>query len=354
MRRSDTVNHMKMRKLKNFIAAAGLACALMLPAGVYAAPEDETETQASTETSETQGSTEANPGDYIDYTGQVDIFTGLPVSESADGESNVVAITDSCSYDRNTGLYAYQIGEATIRCSVADGMVTTSPVTLTMEGKANLAVYRDGESMSEIPSSLDAFGAYSLVTWTDSTESQIMTFQIVNKTTGKLQNYVMPDGFRVDKVYMNGEQISHSQGSVDLTKEGDYTIEYSCAANGLAYVLEIKVDHTPPQVTFQGVDEDNEARGPVTLAGVEPTDIVTVTFNEEETRTMNYSTEMQVTETGHYVVRVSDEAGNVVEKEFRIQIYLNLNAALFLVAILLLIVGVAVALMVSKKKLRVR
>ncbi len=295
---------------------------------------------------------EATTEDDINYSGQIDIITGEPIGKDGEVQADTVVVSGNSVYDRDSGMFAYQAGGATILCSVADGMVTTKKVSLSMEGEANIAVYHDGESMTEIPAELDEFGSYSVVTWTDNAQTRVLAFQIVNSVTGKLYSYVMPDGFQLKKVYFNEEEIGSSQGAVDMTREGAYLIEYSCLANGLDYALEVTVDHTPPAVTFSNLDEYNDARGPVTIGGLEEGDSVKITFNEEEVVKLN--DDNQVTETGTYNVVVTDKAGNAVEKSFRILLYLNLNATLFLLAILLIILGVSIALLIARKKLRVR
>ena len=102
---------------------------------------------------------------------------------------------------------------------------------------------------------------------------------------------------------------------------------------------------------FEGLDEDSEARGPVTLVGLEDGDKVTVMFEDEPAELDKENT---VSEVGLYHVIVTDQAGNRTEKNFRIRLYLNISAAIFVVVVLAVIAGVAIALVISRKKLRVR
>jgi len=316
-----------------------LLAALIPGMTVFAEPEDGTV------------STEENQN--IGYTGPIDIITGEPVNSSGEApDQQLVSIAAGVTYDRKQDRYIYAVEDANILCSVADGMVVTGSVTLSKDGEMNLAVFKDGENMSDIPSEIEDPGNYVVVVKAENTETQLLSFQIVNSITGKLTKYLLPNGFQVRSVYYNGENISHPEGAVDFANEGKYEVRYYCTANSQEYKLEVEIDHTPPAVSFLGLDEDNEARGPVTIVGIEKTDTVSITYEEEERVTLDEDN--QVSETGSYHAVVTDQAGNFVEKDFRILLYLNFNAAMFIIAIILVIIGLAVALIVARKRLRVR
>ena len=323
-------------KKKVITATFILFASLLSGTTVFAEPEDEGAT------------TEFDIG----YTGPVDIITGDPVTGSGDTEDQLVQIAAGVTYDRKDDRYIYTAGDATIRCSIADGMIVTDGVVLSKDGEVNIAVFKDGESMSDIPAEIEDPGNYVVVTKVDNSETQLLSFQIVNSITGKLNRYLLPGGFSVRRLSYNGEDISHQEGAVDFTKEGKYVVNYFCSANSKEYKLDVEIDHTSPAVTFLGLDEDNEARGPVTFVGMEKTDKVTITYDGEEQVTLDEDN--QVSETGSYHAVITDEAGNFIEKDFRILLYLNFNAALFVLAIILAIVGVTVALIIARKRLRVR
>ena len=136
-----------------------------------------------------------------------------------------------------------------------------------------------------------------------------------------------------------------------MTQEGAYNIGYICSDSGVTYNLTLTVDHTPPQVTFEGLDENNKAKGPVTLMGLEEGDSVSI-ISGDDIKKLNMKS--QITESGDYRVVVSDQAGNSIEKEFKIMVYLNIQAWMLFGFIFLLIVGLAIALTITRKKLRVR
>ena len=358
------------RNMKNRIkTSAVLLLFSLLPAtAVLAAPEDENPDANVVSTEEnlteenltednsteeaTQGST-ISPTDSIFYTGPIDLITGQPLTEeSGESSGQLVQMGNGASYDRYSRRYIYPVGNSRILCSVADGMIVTDGVVLSKDGEMNLSVYKDGESMSEIPSEITAVGDYVVVTGSGNTQNQLLTFQIVNSVTGRLQQYILPTGFVVQNVRRDGESLPHEAGSVKFDQEGDYVVDYICNANSAEYTLKVRIDHTPPQISFAGLDEDNEARGPVTIQGMEEGDTISIIFDGEES--VNLDDEGQVSETGRYHVVVTDVAGNSIEKDFEILLYLNFNATMFIVALLLVVIGVCTALLISRKKLRVR
>lgn len=331
---------MKKNILKRIILSAVFAgMGLLTPLStVYAVGEDDTQTESEDE-------------DYIDYTGPIDPYTGKPLKEDGEASGEVKRVGVDVTYNNMSRNYNYATNKGSVSCSVADGMVTTESVTLIRSGEIEITLYKDGNKLTEIPAKCREYGSYVVTYWSNNTETQLLSFQIVKQVTGALSRYIMPDGFRVTEVKIDGKKVAHGTDSVDMTQEGDYVIEYLCDANSVSYTLKLSVDHTPPDVSFLGLDDDDTARGPVTVSGLQKGDTVSVIYNDEKGK---LDDDNQVSETGYYTVIVTDEAGNTTEKSFRILLYLNINATLFIVAILLVILGVAIALQVSRKKLRVR
>ena len=333
---------------KKVITTILILLGAMLPVSAsYAAPEDE----VVEDTTESGSETTLDPD--MGYTGPIDLISGRPVNEVTDpSEGALVQIAEGVNYDRYTRRYIYSVGNSRILSSVADGMIVTDGVILSKDGEMNLAVYRDGEALSEIPSEITEDGNYVVTTWTDNNRSQLFSFQIVRPTTGKLTQYNLPAGFEVRNVLLEGRAVSHGVGTVSFSEEGSYVVDYVCNANSVEYTLKVKIDHTPPTIDFLGLDEEDEARGPVTIFGLTEGDVISITFDDEEQVTMD--DDNQVSETGYYHVVVTDAAGNFIEKDFRILLYLNFNAAMFIIAFVLVILGVYIALKVSRKRLRVR
>ena len=329
-----------MRKAS--IAFIFILLGIFLPGmAVYAVGEDGQEASSA--------STEA---DSIGYTGPIDLVTGRPVTEGNDSSSDYITISETVQFNKVSKEYEYSVGSSTIRCSVANGMVVTDSVTLAKDGEMNLSVYKDGKTMSDVPSPIKEPGNYVVVTYENNSEKQLLSFQIVNEITGKITYYVLPTGFTITSLTLDDQIQAHSNGTVDMTKEGHYVVHYSCTQTGESYKLDVEIDHTPPQVTFEGLDEENNARGPVTVNGLENGDSISILLDDSDTVVLD--DDNQVSETGSYHVVVTDRAGNSIEKDFRILLYLNLNATLFIIAIAVVLLGVLTALIITRKKIRVR
>ncbi len=288
----------------------------------------------------------------FDYSGPIDIFTGQAPESSGVDTSNVpVTMEDGSTYDRKTGRFVYSIGDGSVSVSVADGMIVTEEVQLSGTEHVEAVVYRDGEELSGIPESVSKAGTYVVMDNTTEGGVQCMSFRIVKSITSNLASYVMPPGFFVKSVYRGNDEVMSDYGTVDLTEEGHYDISYHCTANSLDYSLSVTIDNTPPQVTFEGVDEKDVARGPVTVKGLAEGDAMTITLDGEETKPNLYN---QLTRSGDYTVIVTDPAGNIQEKEFHIMVYLNMQAWMFIGVILILIVSLMIVLTVTRQRLKVR
>ncbi|SEF79710.1 hypothetical protein SAMN04487934_103188 [Eubacterium ruminantium] len=288
----------------------------------------------------------------IDYSGPLDPVTGDPIGTDEDGTPNRTVISDGSVYDAEEKTYTYTFPSAVISSSAADGMVVTGEVFLEASNNTALVLYKDGEKIANIPESVSESGAYTFTLNSDGTVKNVLSFRIVKKITNALNQYVMPDGFYVKSVYIDGvEQEDISYGSVDMTQEGFYEISYKCSDNQVEYSLDVTVDHTPPDITFKGLGKDNKASGPVTVVGLKPTDTINITFNGKKTA-LDYDS--QLTESGKYRVVITDEAGNRIEKNFRILIYINLRTGILIAIVLAVVIGVGIALYITRKRMRVR
>ncbi|MCR5214892.1 MAG: hypothetical protein K6E10_10805 [Eubacterium sp.] len=289
--------------------------------------------------------------EYFDYTGELDPITGKPLYVTEDETTGIVKINDNYSYDFDNMLYVFPVSGGSFGCSVADGMITTGAVQLAKAGEYNLSVYKDGEKVGDSPAKVSDAGTYTVITWDNTNEKQLMSFTIIPKTTGKINQYLMPDGFVVESVKRDGVETDRVFGLVDMSKDGYYDISYSCTTTGLDYNLQVYIDHIPPQVIFEGVDSDNKAKGPVTIKGFEDGDTISIKLDD---RNIRLDSDHTLKDSGYYKVSVYDQAGNVTQRSFTIMLYLNVKTTVLLISFLAIIIGVIVALYITRKRLRVR
>ncbi|MCR5105405.1 MAG: hypothetical protein K6B68_13305 [Eubacterium sp.] len=291
---------------------------------------------------------------FVDYTGDVDTVTGEPieVSETEEKQTKNVAIKDGSTYDWNNSLFIYKVTGGAIGVSVCDGMIVTSPVSFAVSGDINIAIFRNGSKYTNVPSSVSDPGTYVVLTWDNESEEQVMSFQIVASKTGVISQYLVPNGFTVMSVSLNGTRVNSGFGTVDMSKEGYYEVSYRCNATSVDYYLYVTIDHTPPDVRFDGLDSKNRAQGPVSIKGLVDGDEVYILHNDEDEIKLDYKN--QITQSGNYHVVVSDDAGNYITKDFVIMVYLNVKGVFFFSLIVVIIIVVIIALYISRKRLRVR
>ena len=320
---------------------------------VFAEGEDDEEERELPDDDTSEEFTTADETGFPDYTGDVDIVTGNPVNKDKQRlvDGSKIAMPDGSFYDTKTGLYLYDIYGGTIGCSVCDGMIVGTSVNFATSGEFTAAVYCNGQKLKGIPGTVSTPGTYIVISWDNSSQEQVLSFQIVEKITGRITKYILPKGFALRSATLEGQSIKSGYGTVDFSKEGYYEVAYRCINADLDYYLNVTIDHTPPNVIFNGLDENNTARGPVTLMGLAEGDKVFVTFNGEEGW---LNSKNQVTSSGKYHITVTDNAGNTVSRDFTILMYLNVKGVVFFSLIIVLIIGVIVALYISRKRLRVR
>lgn len=312
---------------------------------------DGTEVEINTEADSEMGVVAASDID-MNYVGQLNSFTGMPTYRSGADENTQVYLSESISYDRDTGMFLYSApGVAQcVSATVMDGMITTRQVSIEAPAGLTVELYRDGELDDQVLSQIEEPGSYALNVMSPTNgASTVLHFTIISDCSGKVELYRMPTDFLVTKLTLNGEETEFNSTMVDFSQEGDYEVVYLCYPTGVSYSLDVTVDHTPPEMTISGVKEDGTARGPVSISLSE--DVVAASIYFEGTQ-QKFSE--QVTQTGHYEVLAMDEAGNSATAEFTIMLYLNTTSIVFLALVLFLTAILAVYLIRYRKKMRVR
>lgn len=289
----------------------------------------------------------------VDYEGPLDSVTGEGViDDSEDGgeQSSRVQITTDVYYDKDDRKYIYTFDNFEIACSAADGMIVQNAVSIAADEGVALTVYESGEEYTdEALSSIREPGQYVLQAMLNGQSQRVLAFTIVDDASGKIDGYSMPAGFVISGATRDGAETGWDRSYVDMTEEGRYIVQYSCARAGVSYELDVIVDHTPPELTIEGVDEDNCARGPVRLLDVEDGCSVSIQHNGEWT-----GYQEKLTESGEYRVRVRDEAGNTTDYYFTILIYFDGNSFVFMGLVLAVITATVLYMVLSRKRLRVR
>ena len=294
----------------------------------------------------------AQASDYEVF-GQLDSFTGELLDSAGKSSSQAAKtwITSTMYYDSEKKAYGYYAGDEDVYATVADGMIVKGKVSIVIPENVSSKLYWEGYSADFPGGSVSVPGSYTVEITQSGVTTQLFSFMITNNETNKILSYTMPEGFHVTKATMDGTEISYTRNFVDMSKEGHYIVSYECAKVGTSYKLDVTVDTTAPTVVLEGVDDDGKARGPVAITEVNEKDTLKVLKNGEE-----YSTMMSkvLTQSGRYVVTISDTAGNSTEYHFTIMIYLDKNAWIFSLLFLLVVITVVALFVYFKKHLRVR
>ncbi len=259
------------------------------------------------------------------------------------------ALTASTYYDSLTERYLYMTDVGRVEASVMDGMIVTEPVVLASENTSVLILYKDGARVTLADSTTLEDSGYYVVQYNDNdgATQTILEFTIVPSLTGMISQYSIPSGFRATEITRDGESLAITS-DIDLTKEGQYHIAYQCERTQVAYSLDLTIDHTAPVLTLDGV-ENGVANGPVDLSDVEEGATVAITLDGND-----YNYREKLSESGNYVVTITDAAGNESTYEFTIRIYLDSSAYVSIIIMLAILAGIAVYMVIERKKLRTR
>lgn len=281
----------------------------------------------------------------------VDSFTGEEVADGSSVLREQERISERVIYDRKEDAYIYTAANGRVYTNVVDGMITQESVSIHADDAVGCTLYLDGERQDEPDlSAITQPGSYVLQTANSTSSEPLFSFTILSETAGaSLSGYRVPAGFAVDSVSVDGVDKSAEGGYIDLSGEGVYAIEYECPAANKFYSLNIYIDHTPPTLALENV-EDGKAHGPVDVSDLEEGVAMQVYRNGEEVTVYNN----EIDRSGDYTIELMDAAGNRTTYTFTIMVYLNISA--WAVVLLLVLIGIAltVYLIVSRRRLHVR
>lgn len=329
------------RNNARYILAAFAALCMLAPAGRTYASETSTEGRpgAAFGTESDAGDTTTIISDYSDNNTDY----GLELSDTQ------IALTDSIYYDSLTERYLYITDVGQVEASVMDGMIVTEPVVLSSENSSVLILYKDGERMTQDDTTTIKDSGFYVVQYNDNdgATQTVLEFTIVPSLTGMITQYSLPNGFKATEITRDEESVAVSS-DIDLTEEGTYHIAYQCERTQASYTLDVTIDHTAPVLALSGV-ENGVAKGPVDLSDVEEDATVTITLDGK-----NYNYREKLSESGDYVVTITDAAGNESTYEFTIRIYLDSSAYVSILIILAILAGIVIYMVIERKRLRTR
>ena len=299
----------------------------------------------------------------VSYSGRIDPETGaaLDVRGPLNGSENSgrVYVSSGVYYDYNAHAFIYSLSGSTgeVSCGAADGMMLSGEkVSIGVSRDAPVTVYWNGQEFSGTPDEVADVGEYTVVTQAEGRSRQLLRFTIVGASTNALETFSVPDGFYVQEATRDEEDVTLDRYSVNMSKEGEYRIVYTCSATGISYTLDTVIDRTPPELTLGGrFDDEMRTRSAVTFDGLQPGDTIRATNMSE-----SVSPEMNETntggtfyDTGRYTLTVYDAAGNSATYEFIILTYFNATSLMFFALVLLCAAAVFVYMRFKRKNLKI-
>ena len=291
------------------------------------------------------------------YSGPLDPETGEPLGQETRETEGRTALSATMYYDWNTHDFAYPMGDTLgeVHSNAADGMVLTSPVTLTVYGEDPVTVYRDGVEYTGNQSRISEVGAYTVSASLGGQTRRLLSFTLVGSSTNAVHTLTVPDGFYITDAARDGEPIYADRYSVSMETEGDYVIQYECSATDMVYKLETRVDRTPPTLLFEGrLDKQGRVRSALRFSGLEAGAGIYLTRSGETADfTLNDDGTGAVLDPGNYVMLVQDSAGNITEYDFIIMQYFNMQSWVFFLLVVAAVAAVVTYVLVQRKRLKI-
>ena len=290
------------------------------------------------------------------YSGYLDPVTNDPIgsSFSASSYDGTVILSEKMYFDWKSRCFIYPLSDsqAEIKSTAGDGMVLNDSVTV-IASDVNLLVFRNGMEYEGELTEIAEPGEYVVSVTQNGDVRKVFSFTIVGETTSGLYVFTPPDGFYITAVSIDGNRVDSQRYVLDLSAEGEYDVAYDCYSTNLSYRFHTKIDRTPPQIELKGKqDADGRFHSAVTVLGLSRDDTVVLTRGGEEIP-FNVKADEPIRESGNYVMRVFDAAGNESQYFFTILMYFNAGSVIFFLLVLLSVGGLIAYIIIRRGKLRI-
>jgi len=280
-----------------------------------------------------------------DYSGYLDTDTSSSQSQgSASQQDSVsyVVLTDNMYYDTGERYFIFPGSSIRpeIRCTAGDGMVVNGKVSL-IDPDPGVVVYKDGSEYSGELVDISDPGEYVVSYRRNSDVYRVFVFTIVGDVTGSLHSFTAPDGFYITAASVDGVSTERNRFELDMSREGLYQVSYQSYSAGLTFSFTTRVDNSAPEIRFSGKqDSDGRYRSAVKYTGMESGDtIVLLRSGTSVSPGRQPDGTGLIVDSGNYVMRVFDSAGNETVYEFTILMYFNTSTIIFFILLILFLGG---------------
>lgn len=291
-----------------------------------------------------------------DYTGELNPETNEPIGSNAGESSSRDFLAAGMFYDWKTHDFVYPVENSLleVHASVADGMITNNPVSVTVNDPS-IAVYCNGTEVTSDFSNLREPGSYMVSVRNGGGSVRLIDFTIVGDVTNEITQFTVPEGFYISAASRDDENVYEGRYTLDMEKEGKYEIEYKCGPTDYVYNLSVVIDRTPPALNFQArLDKEGRVHSAVSFSGLEKTDSVVLLKDGTQVQPLiNADGTGKIVDSGNYIMRVYDAAGNMKEYQFTIMVYFNAGSWVFILAVLAVIAAVAAYVIFKRRSLKI-
>jgi len=242
-------------------------------------------------------------------------------------------------------------GGEVVRASVPNGMIWGGEVDLDLTG--DLYVTLDGIEMIWTGAPLRENGKYE-VFLAGRPENPVFTVTVAIGPVNFIDIFTAPNGYVIIEVGLeeglvpvNEKSLALEDGHIIIIIEQDQ--DPSDGGERQRIYTSLEIDRTPPVLTFEGVNEDGNAYEMVTFTANEPVQIRIVRNSRPYAENIGI-----LLEPGHYLIIVTDAAGNEVIYELRILYSMNASGWWMIVLFSAMLLALIVYLMRNRRNVRVR
>lgn len=250
---------------------------------------------------------------------------------------------------------SYRSREGVFRYTLPDGeyFETNVPVGGWFRGRLHisvsggllaLSVRRDGE-LVDFTDGLDfsQAGSYEVVmrdnllgTGGNVSYRVAAGFHLYVSETMNLSLVNAPQGLVFDTVLLNGTPLETGRDFLHMSRDGRYSLLFADSQGQRCWSMEFVRDTNPPAIEFDRYIDGGLSTEPVSFRLPEPMARVRILRNREEVQAPS----RQIAVNGVYHIEISDEAGNMRDYDFSLQIPYSLwNKNLFIIPLLFLLLA---------------
>ena len=211
--------------------------------------------------------------------------------------------------------------------------------------------YLNGVLQENITSRFDSNGKWELLIEDAALNETYFCFYIYKAAISKFV-YDTPYNYKITKIVYkdkSGNIISYIDeitqneynSHVELTEDGNYSIEMLSFATNETVAFEININNVAPNVSLVGVENGGHTNKNIKITGYQEGDIIKIYKDGSVYKTINVTSSNMdspvLDEMGSYVIEVTNTIGNTTTLEFSRSYTANTASSVFIVVVLVVV-----------------